>query len=154
MSSTIIRIQLTAAQASPIEKEAGQVEAAARRPSLGKMHRPPLRRRWSRAQPQEQEPLPMPLLMCPNCNEGMQEVRRNEVQIDVCPKCRGVWLDRGELEKLLHTAREVETDYERERESWGRQPAGYQPQHHRSGHEPHGQYRKKRKFSDMFDIFD
>jgi Zn-finger nucleic acid-binding protein len=96
----------------------------------------------------------MPLLMCPNCNEGMQEVRRNEVQIDVCPKCRGVWLDRGELEKLLHTAREVEADYERERESWSRQPAGYQPQHHSSGHGHHGQYRKKRKFSDMFDIFD
>jgi hypothetical protein len=30
------------------------------------------------------------------------------VQIDVCPKCRGVWLDRGELEKLLHSARVVE----------------------------------------------
>jgi Zn-finger nucleic acid-binding protein len=64
----------------------------------------------------------MPLLMCPNCNEGMQDVRRNEVQIDVCPKCRGVWLDRGELEKLPHSAREVEADYERERDSWSRQP--------------------------------
>ena len=58
----------------------------------------------------------------------MQEARRNEVQIDVCPKCRGVWLDRGELEKLLHSAREVEADYERERESWMRQPPAYQPQ--------------------------
>jgi uncharacterized protein len=101
----------------------------------------------------EQELLPMPLLMCPNCNEGMQEVRRNEVQIDVCPKCRGVWLDRGELEKLLHSAREVEADYERERESWMRQPA-YQPQHHPSGYGPHGHYKKKKKFSDLFDIFD
>ena len=96
----------------------------------------------------------MPLLMCPNCNEGMQEVRRNEVQIDVCPKCRGVWLDRGELEKLLHTAREVEADYERERESWSREPSRHQPEQHWSGHGHHGQYRKKRKFSDMFDIFD
>jgi Zn-finger nucleic acid-binding protein len=95
----------------------------------------------------------MPLLMCPNCNEGMQEVRRNEVQIDVCPKCRGVWLDRGELEKLLHSAREVEADYEHERESWSRQSPGYQ-QHHSSGHGQHGHYRKKRRFSDMFDIFD
>ena len=93
----------------------------------------------------------MPLLMCPNCNEGMQEVRRNEVQIDVCPKCRGVWLDRGELEKLLHSAREVEADYERERESWTRQPPAYQPQDYGYGH--HGRYKKK-KFSDLFDIFD
>ena len=96
----------------------------------------------------------MPLLMCPNCNEGMQEVRRNEVQIDVCAKCRGVWLDRGELEKLLHTAREVESDYERERESWGRQAPSYEQQRHPSGHGHHGHYRKKKKFSDMFDIFD
>lgn len=83
----------------------------------------------------------MPLLMCPNCNEGMQEVRRNEVQIDVCPKCRGVWLDRGELEKLLHSAREVEADYERE--SRMRQPPACQPQRYPSGHGHH----KRKKFS-------
>jgi Zn-finger nucleic acid-binding protein len=96
----------------------------------------------------------MPLLMCPNCSEGMQEVRRNEVQIDVCPKCRGVWLDRGELEKLLHSARAVEAEYERERESWTRQPPAYPPQpHYDYGH--HGRYKKKKKkFSDLFDIFD
>jgi Zn-finger nucleic acid-binding protein len=96
----------------------------------------------------------MPLLMCPNCNEGMQEVRRNEVEIDVCPKCRGVWLDRGELEKLLHSAREIEADYEHERESWMRQPSGYQPQHHPSGYEHHGHHKRKKKFSGLFDIFD
>jgi Zn-finger nucleic acid-binding protein len=98
--------------------------------------------------------MPMPILMCPNCNEGMQEVRRNEVQIDVCPKCRGVWLDRGELEKLLHSAREVEADYERERESWSRPPPAYQPQHYPSDRGYHGHYRKKKKFSDLLDIFD
>ena len=37
----------------------------------------------------------MPLLMCPSCNEGMREVNHNNLQIDVDPKCRGVWLDRG-----------------------------------------------------------
>ena len=105
----------------------------------------------------------MPLLMCPNCNEGMQEVRRNEVQLDVCPKCRGVWLDRGELEKLLHSAREVDADYERERESWIRQPPAYRPQSHEDYrhqgryNQPqpqHGRYHKRKKFSDLFDIFD
>ena len=95
----------------------------------------------------------MPLLMCPNCSEGMQEVRRNEVQIDVCPKCRGVWLDRGELEKLLHSAREVEADYERERASWSREPPPYQGQRPHGDH-GHGHYRKKKRFSDLFDIFD
>ena len=49
----------------------------------------------------------MPLIMCPNCNASMQEVKREDVSIDMCPACRGVWLDRGELEKLLSGMREV-----------------------------------------------
>lgn len=51
----------------------------------------------------------MPLLTCPNDGGGMQEVNRNGVLIDVCPQCRGVWLDRGELEKLLSFMREDES---------------------------------------------
>jgi len=31
----------------------------------------------------------------------MVEVERNGVLIDACPRCRGVWLDRGELDKLI-----------------------------------------------------
>ena len=41
----------------------------------------------------------------------MQEVRRNDVMIDVCAQCRGVWLDRGELEKLLGAVRHVEKEW-------------------------------------------
>jgi uncharacterized protein len=52
----------------------------------------------------------MPLLTCPNDGGGMQEINRNGVLIDVCPTCRGVWLDRGELEKLLSYMREDERD--------------------------------------------
>lgn len=43
----------------------------------------------------------MPLLMCPNCNASMSEVKRADVAFDMCPTCRGVWLDRGELEKII-----------------------------------------------------
>jgi len=43
----------------------------------------------------------MPLLLCPNDNAGMQTIDRDGVQFDMCPTCRGVWLDRGELEKLM-----------------------------------------------------
>lgn len=46
----------------------------------------------------------MPLLMCPNDNAAMQTLERNGVQFDMCPTCRGVWLDRGELEKLMAAA--------------------------------------------------
>ncbi len=46
----------------------------------------------------------MPLLLCPNDNSAMQTVDRDGVQFDMCPSCRGVWLDRGELEKLMAAA--------------------------------------------------
>ncbi len=47
----------------------------------------------------------MPLLMCPNCNQSMSALMRKDVEFDMCPACRGVWLDRGELEKLMDVAR-------------------------------------------------
>ena len=40
-------------------------------------------------------------LTCPADGSTMNETARDGVLIDVCPKCRGVWLDRGELDKLL-----------------------------------------------------
>lgn len=40
-------------------------------------------------------------LKCPGDGSTMHETTRNGVLIDVCPQCRGVWLDRGELDKLL-----------------------------------------------------
>ena len=43
----------------------------------------------------------MTLLTCPKDGSSMNEVVRDEVLIDVFPQCRGVWLDRGELEKLM-----------------------------------------------------
>jgi hypothetical protein len=43
----------------------------------------------------------MPLLLCPNCNESMNAIRRRDVEFDMCPTCRGLWLDRGELEKII-----------------------------------------------------
>lgn len=90
----------------------------------------------------------MPLLLCPNCNEGMREVERQDVHIDVCPKCRGVWLDRGELDKLLHSAREVDADYHREREAWGRYAEG-------GGHGgyPRHKHKKKKSLLDVLEIF-
>lgn len=39
---------------------------------------------------------------CPVCKDSSLETRlRNEIEIDYCPGCRGVWLDRGELEKII-----------------------------------------------------
>jgi len=42
----------------------------------------------------------MSVLTCPVCQGAMKEISKNGVLIDTCTQCRGVWLDRGELEKL------------------------------------------------------
>ncbi len=42
-------------------------------------------------------------ISCPNCAaemEGCEYARCSQVMIDVCPKCHGIWLDKGELEAL------------------------------------------------------
>lgn len=41
---------------------------------------------------------------CPNDNTQLLLSERQGVEIDYCPKCRGVWLDRGELDKLIEKA--------------------------------------------------
>ncbi len=43
-------------------------------------------------------------MKCPNCNETLLITERHQVEIDYCPSCRGVWLDRGELDKILAQA--------------------------------------------------
>ena len=43
----------------------------------------------------------MSALNCPVCQGAMREVNKEGVLIDTCTQCRGVWLDRGELEKLV-----------------------------------------------------
>ncbi|MHB1461804.1 MAG: TFIIB-type zinc ribbon-containing protein [Armatimonadota bacterium] len=40
-------------------------------------------------------------MQCPVCNNTLTAVERSGIEIDVCPQCKGVWLDRGELEKLI-----------------------------------------------------
>ena len=40
-------------------------------------------------------------MKCPNCNANLVMSDRNGVEIDYCPECRGVWLDRGELDKII-----------------------------------------------------
>ena len=40
-------------------------------------------------------------MQCPVCNVDLVMSERSGVEIDYCPKCRGVWLDRGELDKII-----------------------------------------------------
>ncbi|MBI2770434.1 MAG: zf-TFIIB domain-containing protein [Burkholderiales bacterium] len=40
-------------------------------------------------------------LLCPACKVDLVMSERQGIEIDYCPKCRGVWLDRGELDKII-----------------------------------------------------
>jgi ribosomal protein L37AE/L43A len=40
-------------------------------------------------------------MKCPNCNVNLVMTERSGIEIDYCPDCRGVWLDRGELDKII-----------------------------------------------------
>lgn len=40
-------------------------------------------------------------MKCPNCNIALVMADRNGIEIDYCPDCRGIWLDRGELDKII-----------------------------------------------------
>jgi Zn-finger nucleic acid-binding protein len=42
-------------------------------------------------------------IRCPRCRVMMHKLTQRGVTIDVCPTCQGIWLDRGELSKLLET---------------------------------------------------
>ncbi len=54
---------------------------------------------------------------CPIDGATLMMSERKGVEIDYCPQCRGIWLDRGELDKLLEVAgRDDDDDDRRERE--------------------------------------
>jgi Zn-finger nucleic acid-binding protein len=43
----------------------------------------------------------MPAMGCPVCRTPLAMAERQGIEIDYCPDCRGVWLDRGELDKIV-----------------------------------------------------
>ncbi len=76
-------------------------------------------------------------MQCPKCNEPLALAKRHGVEIDYCPKCRGVWLDRGELDKIIdrvaeHFAVEEEFHFmDQEQQKPGRFPVYPAPEDHR-----------------------
>ncbi len=112
---------------------------------------------------------------CPIDGTTLQMSDRQGIEIDYCPTCRGVWLDRGELEKIIAASREdfqggpAPQDQQRpapqqhfygERGEQGergeRGEQGERGYSHQQGYGQQGynqQGRRKRGF-DMFDIFD
>ncbi len=92
-------------------------------------------------------------MRCPLCNVPMREVERRGVRIDVCPECRGVWLDGGELDRLLAAGEAWDEEY------------GYAPRppHHdrddrkysdRDRYDDRDYRRKRKRKSFLSEIFD
>ena len=50
---------------------------------------------------------------CPNCLTPMQEIRRYETDIDYCPSCNGIWLDRGEIDKIVMAQNRIDEEHYR-----------------------------------------
>ncbi|MBL8552008.1 MAG: zf-TFIIB domain-containing protein [Hyphomonadaceae bacterium] len=95
--------------------------------------------------------------MCPNCNASMNEVKRSDVAFDMCPTCRGVWLDRGELEKIIDGARGEIQALEAERQEFRRDPKAYerayeqrQPQQYsQPPQRPHDSYGERGEYGEQ-----
>lgn len=84
-------------------------------------------------------------MKCPIDDTELQMTERQGVEIDYCPKCRGVWLDRGELDKIIDraapaSAPEVPERYPEER--------GYNDEH---GYK-HGKHKRGGLLGEMFDF--
>lgn len=102
-------------------------------------------------------------MKCPRCeNAPLDERERSGLTVDVCGACRGVWLDRGELEKLLAQARrELESerayyatpphDPDREPPSSSRRHDYGQP---RGPHDRRPPYKKRSWLDNLGEIFD
>lgn len=96
---------------------------------------------------------------CPVCkNVSLVMSERQGIEIDYCPSCRGVWLDRGELDKIIE--RSVGPAAMAPAAPPPRAPDPRYPQHssghhhHQSGHGQYPQHKKKREgfLSDIFDF--
>jgi Zn-finger nucleic acid-binding protein len=89
-------------------------------------------------------------MKCPTDNTTLVMSERNGIEIDYCPECRGVWLDRGELDKIIDRAGAV-SPAPQQAPTYSQPPA---PQYRDSGYgQQQPSYRKKKDnwLSELFD---
>ena len=86
-------------------------------------------------------------MSCPVCRVALVMSERQGVEIDYCPQCRGVWLDRGELDKI------IERGAAEARPAPAQQPprqGDYDRSYDHGGHHGH----RKRRKSFLEELFD
>ena len=92
-------------------------------------------------------------MKCPIDNTDLQMTERQSVEIDYCPKCRGIWLDRGELDKIIERAEEttVTPNHVTQMSPQKQQPYSSYSKHENSGYySKHG--RRKSLLGELFDF--
>ena len=99
---------------------------------------------------------------CPIDGATLVMTERQGVEIDYCPRCRGVWLDRGELDKILERTASYDDDDRHDRgrheeppryDDRGRHEEHYPPPYARGASHgaPHHKKKKKNLFSELFE---
>lgn len=97
-------------------------------------------------------------LLCPTCRVNLTMSERQGIEIDYCPQCRGVWLDRGELDKIIERSEAAGAPAPTPRVS---APPPPQPQYrdhddryYGRDDRHHGKSHKKKYKSFLSDLFD
>lgn len=103
--------------------------------------------------------------LCPTCHQMLNEVERLGVLVDVCPQCQGVWLEHGEMEKIIGYIRgtmtpptrpeAVEPRRERVMYDEPRYPEARRRERYDDDDNDYERRRRKRRFEldDILDIF-
>lgn len=88
-------------------------------------------------------------MKCPSCNVALVMSERQGIEIDYCPNCRGIWLDRGELDKIIEKSNQPANVPPQQQ-----QPHS-QPQYDSYGrplkHEYYKHHKQKNWLSELFD---
>jgi Zn-finger nucleic acid-binding protein len=87
-------------------------------------------------------------LTCPKCHGVMRSYERSGVTVDQCTDCRGIFLDRGELEHLIDADQRFKSEPAAPTYAPPPPSAGYPPQ---SAGNPPQKKRKKSFFDELFD---
>jgi Zn-finger nucleic acid-binding protein len=88
---------------------------------------------------------------CPVDGTALVMSERSGIEIDYCPTCRGVWLDRGELDKIIERNAEPAPQAPTVQAAPAPRPA-YEPQ--QQGYDPRYHGQRKRKKSFLEELFD
>ena len=96
-------------------------------------------------------------MLCPTDQTPLVMSERQGIEIDYCPTCRGVWLDRGELDKIIEKSTEGQPATAAQQAPPPPQYQQQQPQYQQPYGAPHGGYQKpyhKRRKSFLEELFD